>query len=113
MRLISFTIRVINCRRLHSLKDVVLKIFSVHLIDSEINCKRYFIKIPVMNKGIDFIDLSSIFKHRYVTSSIPDYFENQEPPVICYKHNTPIRNTIFNFNKLVSDSDIHINTPDT
>ena len=31
--------------------------------------------------------------------------------IICYKYNKPIRNTIFNFNKLVSDLDIHANTP--
>ena len=37
--------------------------------------------------------------------------QNSEPPIICYKYNKPIRNTIFNFNKLVSDLDIHANTP--
>ena len=46
-----------------------------------------------------------------VIQSIPTYFQNSEPPIICYKYNTPIRNTIFNFNKLVSDLDIHANTP--
>ena len=45
------------------------------------------------------------------TSSIPDYFQNSEPPLICYKYNKPIRHTIFNFNKLVSDLDIHAYTP--
>ena len=45
------------------------------------------------------------------TSSIPNYFQNSEPPIICNKYNKPIRNTIFNFNKLVSDLDIHANTP--
>ena len=35
----------------------------------------------------------------------------QEMSTICYKYNKPIRNTIFNFNKLVSDLDIHANTP--
>ena len=44
------------------------------LIDSEINNKRQFIKIPLMNKGIDFIDLPSIFQDESVTSSIPGYF---------------------------------------
>ena len=82
-------------------------------IDSEINHERYFIKIPFINKGIDFIDLPSIFKNRSVISSIPDYFRNKEPPIISYKYDKPIRNTIFNVNKLVSDLDIHINTPDT
>ena len=37
-------------------------------IDSEVNHKRYFIKIPFINKGIGFIDLPSIFKNRSVIS---------------------------------------------
>ena len=41
------------------------------------------------------------------------YFQNSEPPIICYKYNKPIRNTVFNFNKLVSDLDIHANTPES
>ena len=77
-------------------------------IDSETNHKRHFI-----NKGIEFIDLPSIFKDRSVTSSIPSYFQNSEPPIICYKYNKPIRNTVFDFNKLVSDLDIHANTPES
>ena len=80
-------------------------------IDTEINHQRHFIKIPFINKGMDFIGLPSIFQDRSVTSSIPDYFQNSEPPIICYKYNKPIRHTIFNFNKLVSDLDIHANTP--
>ena len=75
-------------------------------IDSEINHVRHFIKIPFINKGIDFIDLPSIFRDNTVESYIPNYFENKEPPVICYKYNKPIRSTIFNFNKLVVDLEI-------
>ena len=56
---------------------------------------RHFIKIPFLNKGIDFIDLPSIFGDNTVESSIPDYFENKEPPNNCYKYNKPIRRTIF------------------
>ena len=82
-------------------------------IDSETNHKRHFIKIPFINKGIEFIDLPGIFKDRSVTSSIPAHFQNSEPPIICYKYNKPIRNTVFNFNKLVSDLDIHANTPES
>ena len=82
-------------------------------IDSEVNHKRYFVKILFINKGIGFIDQPSIFKDRSVISSISDYFKNKEPPIICYKYYKPIRNTILNFNKLVSDLDIHTNTPDT
>ena len=48
-----------------------------------------------------------------MTSLIPSYFQNSEPPMICYKYNKPIRNTIFNFNTHVTDLDIHANTPES
>ena len=70
-------------------------------IDSEINHIRRFIKIPFINKGIEFIELPSIFRNNNVISAIPSYFENTESPIICYKYNKLIRNTILNFNKLV------------
>ena len=82
-------------------------------IDSEMNHIRHFIKIPFINKGIDFIDLPSIFRANTVESFIPDYFENTEPPIICYKYNKPIRSTIFNFNKLVANLAIDTKTPDS
>ena len=77
----------------------------------EVNHKRHFIKIPFINKGIEFIDLHSIFKDNSVISSIPNYFNNSETSIICYKYNKPIRSTIFNFNKIVNDLDIDSNTP--
>ena len=82
-------------------------------IDSEINHQRHFIKMRFIKKGMEFIDLPSIFQDKSFTSSIPDYFQNSEPPIICYKYNKLIRNMIFNFNKLVSDLDIHANTPNS
>ena len=83
------------------------------VIDSKINHIRHFIKIPFINKGMDFIDLPSIFRDNSVQSSIPNYFKNCEVPIICYKYNKPIRGAIFNFNKLVSDLDIETCTPDS
>ena len=74
---------------------------------------RHFIKIPFINKGIDFIDLPSIFKDNTVEWSSLYYFENKEPPIICYKYNKPIRSTIFNFDKLVANLDIDTKTPDS
>ena len=103
--------------RNHQLYDAALltRCYTQHalrpFIDSEINHKRHFIKIPFINKGIEIIDLPSIFKDRSVTSFA--YFQNSEPPIICYKYNKPIRNTVFNFNKLVSDLDIHANYPES
>ena len=52
-------------------------------IDSKINHIRHFIKIQFFNKGIEFINLPSIFKDKSVISSIPTYFENKESPMIC------------------------------
>ena len=45
-------------------------------IDSASNDISHFIKIPFTNKGIDFIDLPSIFQDKSVTQSIPTYFQN-------------------------------------
>ena len=56
-------------------------------IDSEINHIRHLIKIQFVNKGIEFINLPSIFKDKFVIFSIPTYFENKESPIICYKYN--------------------------
>ena len=67
---------------------------SLVFIDSEVNHKRHFIKIPFINKGIEFIDLHSIFKDNLVISPIPNYFKKSETPIICYKYNKPIRSTI-------------------
>ena len=36
---------------------------------------------------MEFIDLHSIFKDNLVISSIPNYFNNSETPIICYKYN--------------------------
>ena len=105
--------------RNHQLYDAVLltRCYTQHalrlFIDSETNHKRHFIKIPFIHKGIELIDLPSIFKDRSVISSIPTYFQNSEPPKICYKYNQAIRNTVFNFNKVLSDLDIHGNTPES
>ena len=68
-------------------------------------------KFHSLKKGIEFIDLHSIFKDNSVISSIPNYFNNSETPIICYKYNKPIGSTIFNFNKIVNDLDIDSNTP--
>ena len=62
---------------------------------------------------MEFIDLHNIFKCNLVISSIPNYLNNSETPIICYKYNKPIRSTIFNFDKIVTDVDIDSNTPDS
>ena len=63
--------------RNHQLYDVALQTRCYTalrpFIDSETSHKRHFIKIPFINKGIEFIDLPSIFHDRSVTSSIPAF----------------------------------------
>ena len=78
-----------------------------------LNHIRHFIKIPFINKGIEFIDLPGIFWANNVISAILSYFENTESPIICYKYNKPIHNTILNFNKLVPDLDIETSSPNS
>ena len=94
-RLTYFTIEIIKkygaalltrCYTQHALRP---------FIDSESNHIRNFIKITFINKVIDYIDLPSIFQDKSVTQSIPTYFQNSKLPIICYKYNKPIRNTIF------------------
>ena len=82
-------------------------------IDSEVNYQRHFIKTPFINKGMEFTDLHSIFKDNLVSSSVPNYFNNSETPIICYNYNKPIRSTIVNFNTIVTDKDIDSNTSDS
>ena len=90
-----------------------VKHFLSPYIDSEVNPKRHFIKIPFIYKCMEFIDLHSIFMYNSVISSIPKYFNNSETPFICYKYIKSIRHTIFNFNKIVTDMNIDSNTRDS
>ena len=63
--------------RKHNLYEAALltRCYTQHAlrsyIDSEINNIRHFIKIPFINKGIEFIDLPSIFRDNNVISAIP------------------------------------------
>ena len=47
------------------------------------------IKIPSINKGMEFIDLHSIFKDDLVISSISNYFNNSETTIINFVINIP------------------------
>ena len=68
--------------------------------------KTQFIKIKFINKGLDLLNISNIFRDHRVISKIPQYFENLDPPLICYQYKKPIRNIIFNYNQVNSDPDV-------
>ena len=65
--------------RNHQMYDAALltRCYTQHalrpFIDSVSNHILHFIKIPFINKGIDFIDLASIFQDKSVTQSIRTY----------------------------------------
>ena len=80
-------------------------------IDSEVNHKRHFIKIPFINNGMEFIDLHSILKDTSVISPVRNCFRNTEIPIIYYKYNKAIRTNIFIFNKIVTAIYMDFNTP--
>ena len=113
LRLINFTIELADYMMLLYLQGVNTQHALRPVIYSKINHIRRFIKIPFIDKGMDFIDLPSIFRDKSVQSSIPNCFKNYEVPIICYKSNKPFRGAIFNFNKLVSDLDIETCIPDS
>ena len=75
-----------------------ISLVLISILRSTIN--DIFIKIPFINKGMELIDSHSIFKDNLVISSILNYFNNSETPIICYKYNKPIRSTILTLIKL-------------
>jgi hypothetical protein len=77
-------------------------------IDKDEEHKRHFFNLKFINKGMDLINLTNIFNDKNCTKCIPGYFKNKEIPIISYSYNRPIRSTIFNYNKLVSDKNLDL-----
>ena len=90
------------CDRAHQLYDAALlsSVILIMLFDSKINHGGHFIKIQLVNKEIEFINLPSIFKDDSVISSFPTYFENKESPIIYHKYNKHIRSTMHYYFKV-------------
>ena len=71
--------------RTHRLYDaaILTRCYTQHAlrpyIDSKINHIRHFIKIQFVNKGIEFINVPSIFKDKSVISSITTYLKIRSP----------------------------------
>jgi hypothetical protein len=56
----------------------LIQSFTQHIlrphIDTTAEHNRHFLKVTFLNKGIDFIDLPSIFRDKRFTDAIPKYF---------------------------------------
>ena len=72
---------------------------------------RHFIKLTYINRGLDFINISSIFMDPNIQDLIPPYFSNTEPPIVSYKYKKPTRNIIFNYTKTTTDEELDTNIP--
>ena len=48
--------------------------------------KTQLIKIKFINQGLDLLNISNIFRDHRVASKIQQYFENLDPPLICYQY---------------------------
>ena len=48
--------------------------------------KTQFIIIKFINQRLNLLNISNIFRDHRVTSKIPKYFENLDPPLICYQY---------------------------
>ena len=96
------TIEQTNYIKQHFIQGIMFNISSVI-----ISILRSTIIDILIYKGMEIIDLHSIFKDNLVISYIQNYFNNFETPIICNKYNKVIRSTIFYFYKIVTDINIY------
>ena len=52
------------------------------------------------------INLSSIVQSKVVRTTVPDFFEDREHPVISYRYTKTIGTSIFNFRKVAGEHEI-------
>ena len=69
--------------------------------------KTHFIKLDLINKDIDAVNLSSILRSKSVTETVPTYFKEKEPLIISYTYTKTIASKIFNFSSTLSNLDCH------
>ena len=74
--IINFIIKQRNYIKQHFLQGVMFNSSSVLILILRSTIINVFIKIPFSNKGMELIDLNSIFKLNLVSSSVPNYFDN-------------------------------------
>lgn len=91
--------------------DSYIKHYLYPNVEKSDTHKVFRMKLSFCNKGIDLLNINSILNNKNVQKCVPQYFKNKEVPTICYKYKKPIRNFIFNYNKVVTDDNISKNTP--
>ena len=90
-------------------KDMILLISEQRLFKpvqiSKIRGKA-FLHMKFRDKGLDFINLSSILRKKEVTSNIPMYFTEKDPPIIGYRFNNSIAGKLFNYKETLNENGV-------
>ena len=73
----------------------------VQTVSPEETPTRDFLKLDFRKMGLDAVHISNILNHKKVTSTIPDYFRNQSPPIISYSYSSPIAPKIFSYKNVL------------
>ena len=96
-------------------KDMIIMIANLRLFKpasiATKKVQRPYYHLDFIDKGLDFINLSGILRSPSVTSRIPNYFQDQDPPIIGYRYNASIAGQIFNYKQSLSPE--IINSTDT
>ena len=90
-------------------KDMIIMISHMRLfkptqIDKSV--KREFFHLDFINKGLDHINISNILRSFNVTSKIPVYFSDKEPPILGFKFNKNIASILFNYKQTLTTDNL-------
>ena len=90
--------------------DLIHDIFLTKTFkDGDVKKKRpkYMFFIDFINKGFDYIKLSSILHDPDVIETLPEKLQDDDVPSIVYRLNNTIRNKIFNYKATVNGIDVN------
>ena len=91
-------------------KDMINMIAQLRLFkpaSTAIEKRRAYYHLEFIDKGLDFINPTGILRSPSVTSRIPNYFTEQDPPIIGYIYNASIAGQIFNYKQSLSSEIIN------
>ena len=73
------------------------RLFRTVRSDVPLEKPKNFIKIKVLNKAVEAINLRALHRSISVTDKIPVYVKDKEPPVVSYEHTSTVASKLFNF----------------
>ena len=91
------------------LKDLIIMISNFRLfrpVQIVRKNERDFYHLNFRDKGLDFINISRILRNHNVSSKVPIYFNEKEPPIVGYRFNKSIAGQLFNYKEALSEEGI-------